>query len=181
MSINTITYANKSYINQNASVPDINKVNDSDMNEIKSVVNDNANLMGDVSTLTTTANNVVGAINEINSKTDVYSSTETKTNEVWIDGRPIYRKTFTMNIGTATTFSQAHGITISNMANIWIDMGNSFFINETVSQPMGHYASSEDNSRAYLTATTINCYFGSIYSTIAKTAYITIKYVKESD
>lgn len=36
-----ITYANKSYINLNSNVADANKVNASDMNEIKSVVNTN--------------------------------------------------------------------------------------------------------------------------------------------
>ena len=34
-----ITYTNKQFVNQNSSVPAINKVQDSDMNEIKSVVN----------------------------------------------------------------------------------------------------------------------------------------------
>lgn len=34
-----ITYTNKQFVNQNANVPAINKVQDSDMNEIKSVVN----------------------------------------------------------------------------------------------------------------------------------------------
>ena len=42
MAVQTITYANKSYINQNSGVADTNKVNDTDMNEIKSVVNNNA-------------------------------------------------------------------------------------------------------------------------------------------
>lgn len=37
----TITFANKSYLNENASVPAENKVRDIDMNEIKEVVNDN--------------------------------------------------------------------------------------------------------------------------------------------
>lgn len=36
---NRITYANKVALNQNSSVPDINKVNAGDMNEIKEVVN----------------------------------------------------------------------------------------------------------------------------------------------
>lgn len=36
-----ITYTNKVAINENAEIPDINKVTDSDMNEIKSVVNNN--------------------------------------------------------------------------------------------------------------------------------------------
>ena len=38
--MNKITYANKVAINENADIPDINKVTDSDMNEIKNVVND---------------------------------------------------------------------------------------------------------------------------------------------
>ncbi len=66
MAINTITYADKSAIYTNASIPDANKVNDSDMNEIKTVVNDNATLMGDLTTLnTTTQSSIVGAINEV--------------------------------------------------------------------------------------------------------------------
>lgn len=42
MAVQTISYANKSYINQNSEIADTNKVNDTDMNEIKSVVNNNA-------------------------------------------------------------------------------------------------------------------------------------------
>ena len=38
-----ITYANKVALNENPEVADINKVKDSDMNEIKQVVNDNYN------------------------------------------------------------------------------------------------------------------------------------------
>ena len=65
MAINTITYGNKSYINQNSSVADTNKVNAADMNEIKSVVNANANAMGDLNNLNSTdKSSLVGAINE---------------------------------------------------------------------------------------------------------------------
>lgn len=42
-----ITYANKSTMNENASVPAVNKVQASDMNEIKNVVNGNWNALGD--------------------------------------------------------------------------------------------------------------------------------------
>lgn len=42
MAVQTITYDDKSYLNQNSSIADINKVNDTDMNMIKSVVNNNA-------------------------------------------------------------------------------------------------------------------------------------------
>ena len=42
MSVQTITFNDKSNLNVNSQVPDINKINDTDMNEIKSVVNNNA-------------------------------------------------------------------------------------------------------------------------------------------
>lgn len=52
-----ITYDNKTYLNQNVSVPNVNKVCDSDMNEIKSVVNSNYDEMKD--TLFYKANDLV--------------------------------------------------------------------------------------------------------------------------
>lgn len=43
MAIQTINYATKVTLNENTSVADVNKVKADDMNEIKSVVNNNAN------------------------------------------------------------------------------------------------------------------------------------------
>lgn len=43
MAVQTITYDDKQYLNENADIPAINKVQDTDMNEIKAVVNNNAN------------------------------------------------------------------------------------------------------------------------------------------
>ncbi len=60
-----ITYANKSTMNSNSSIPATNKCQASDMNEIKSVVNNNYNEVGDITNLTTTdKTSVVNAINE---------------------------------------------------------------------------------------------------------------------
>lgn len=42
MAVQTITYGDKSYLNENADIPATNKVQDTDMNEIKTVVNNNA-------------------------------------------------------------------------------------------------------------------------------------------
>ena len=42
MAVNTITYANKVNLNENSGIAEINKVTDANMNEIKSVVNNNA-------------------------------------------------------------------------------------------------------------------------------------------
>ena len=48
MAIQKIEYQNKVSIQDDPSVPEINKVTDSNMNEIKSVVNNNADILIDV-------------------------------------------------------------------------------------------------------------------------------------
>lgn len=48
MAIQKIEYQNKVSIQDDTSVPEINKVTDSNMNEIKSVVNNNADILIDV-------------------------------------------------------------------------------------------------------------------------------------
>lgn len=59
MAVQTITYGDKSYLNQNADIPATNKVQDTDMNEIKSVVNNNAT---ETSSNTTNISNITGQI-----------------------------------------------------------------------------------------------------------------------
>ena len=69
MAINEISYANKSDINT-STTPVQNKISASDMNEIKSIVNANANLQGDLANLNTTEKgSLVGAINEVRGDT----------------------------------------------------------------------------------------------------------------
>lgn len=46
---------------------------------------------------------------------DIYSTTETKTNKVWIDGKPIYRKVIT---GDLSQENWNHGITFSRITSI---------------------------------------------------------------
>ena len=48
MAVQTITYGDKSFLNENANIPATNKVQDTDMNEIKSVVNNNATIQESV-------------------------------------------------------------------------------------------------------------------------------------
>lgn len=87
-----ITYTNKVTLNPQPSIADENKVTSGDMNEIKSSVNTLYDNQGDLSSLqTTTKSSLVGAVNELKSG-EVYSSSEVKTNKVWIDGKPIYRQ-----------------------------------------------------------------------------------------
>lgn len=185
-----ITYENKVALNQNPNIPDINKVNDTDMNMIKNVVNNNETKVllavsssapatcdtGEIYFNTTdnliytaTATNTWGSTGvaptentiyiEFTTQTayaydgttlvsvgggtgssdivmvypdtptedtklyieesdldfnggipeDIYSTSEIKTNKIWIDGKSIYRKV--INVGVVSTSAIDTGIT----------------------------------------------------------------------
>ena len=103
-----ITYADKSTMNENSSIPATNKCQASDMNEIKSVVNGNYNEVGNITNLTTTdKSSVVNAINEVNGL---------KGKIIWTNSNPT-------NNFTAQT------ITVPNLSNY--DMIGVFFFRNT--------------------------------------------------
>lgn len=114
-----ITYTDKVALNINQDVADVNKCNASDLNEIKQVVNENADLVGILENLTTQdKTSIVNAINEVN-QNDINKSTYSTTEQVigkWIDGKPVYRKV--LNIGTPSSQRTypTHGI--SNLENV---------------------------------------------------------------
>lgn len=109
-----ITYENKQTLNTNPSIPSVNKVESDNMNEIKSVVNENDTNVGSLSNLNTTdKTSIVNAINEVN--TNQINSSTYSTNETvigtWVNNKPIYRKV--IDFGTlpdAGFKSVAHGI-----------------------------------------------------------------------
>lgn len=85
-----LTYENKTAIDENPSVPAVNKGRAVDWNEIKQVVNSN-----DDSFIATTK----------------YSTTEVKTSMVWINNKPIYRKVVSMGaLLNSDSLMVAHGI-----------------------------------------------------------------------
>lgn len=143
-----INFNDKTYLNQNPSIADENKVNDTDINELKNGVNDILQLMGLLTDTYSTSTSYVSGdrvihnnqIYECISSTsgawdstkwslvplfynqiinssllrDNYSTNETLTSKVWINGKPIYRKVINMgNLNNATGKSVNHGI--SNM------------------------------------------------------------------
>lgn len=110
-----MAYIKTNWIND--SVPAINAGN---LNKIEQGIYDNSvaieentNNIGDLDNLTTKNNsNLVEAINEVNNKFN-YSTTEQVIGR-WIDGKPIYRKVFSFNLGsTIKAWS-----TIGTIANI---------------------------------------------------------------
>lgn len=142
-----ITYEDKVALNVNSDIADINKVNDSDMNEIKNVVNtnddnttNNSNAIGNLSSLNTAdKNNLVSAINEVNDN-DVlkgtYSTNETKIG-TWM-GKPLYRKVLS-TVGLAGETKKAIAYNITNPDKIWIVGGFAYSDQRVETLPMVGY------------------------------------------
>lgn len=255
-----ITYTDKIALNVNSDIPAINKVNDTDMNEIKTVVNSNETkvvlavtdtapaqcstgdqyyntttkliytatatdtwgstgvtptentLYIEFSTQSTYAYNGTDLISvgggtdfsslimvdpdvadqqtklviestdldgnyEVN--TEKYSTEETLTNKIWIDGKPIYRKV--VDFGTlpnATSKNVAHNISnLSNVVNIkgWTKRadGTTF--------PLPYESGSQINESMALFSnnTNISIYCG-VNRTEFTTTYIILEYTKSS-
>lgn len=89
-----INYSNKVTLNEQPSISEENKVTANNMNEIKTVVNTNADTVQEI----------------ING--EVYSTNEVKTNKVWINNKPIYRTVVAVNFGNSgtTQITTAHNI-----------------------------------------------------------------------
>jgi hypothetical protein len=128
----TISFTNKSALNDNPDIPDINKCKESDLNEIKSVVNANA-----IETDTRLT------------KLGKYSSTEVNTGKRWYNNKPIYSITFYFNtlISPNSVFTMAHNI--QNIEHIWLDISNTF-IENTINNicypmPMTNYQTYTNN------------------------------------
>lgn len=173
-----ITYDNKSTLNPQPSVADANKVTSDDMNEIKSVVNTNYGEVGDITTLTTTnKSSVVNAINELKSGEE-YSTTEVKTNKVWIDNKPIYRKAFEVVLNNQS-MNVSHNI--NNFGIILIDESMSEYRNGNKFIPLNYFYSTTDYSRVIVADNQIQIR-NKLTGTISDwTAYITLEYTKTTD
>lgn len=88
-----ITYANKVAINENAEIPNINKITDSDMNEIKAVVNNNDDIVTNATT---------------------YSTREIKIGTT-DNNEPIYRKIIIENVSNGSSSSDISNLNIKEI------------------------------------------------------------------
>ena len=182
-----ITYENKVALNVNSDIADINKVNASDLNEIKEVVNTNDDIVGDLAQLNTTnKSNLVNSINEVNNKFNY--STEEQVIGKWTNGKPLYRKTitFTSTISANTTTSIAHNIT--NAKNIFIDFSASFMEANIGSSDyvsynfpsIGYGGNITDKVYCYVNLTNIIFYANGAWAE-NWIKHITLKYTKTTD
>lgn len=179
-----ITYEDKVALNVNSDIPDVNKCNATDLNEIKDVVNTNDDNMGLLSNLNTTnKSNLVEALNETNTNSKnmrMYSSEETIIG-TWF-GKPRYRKTITFKTTISGSFTVPHEI--ANVDEINVDYSNSYFTETTgisYSLPIIGYAGNfTDNCYAYVNKENIYIYATGGWNT-SWTKYITLLYTKTTD
>ena len=79
-------------------------------------VADNGDAIGDLTQLSTTVKtDLVSAINEVDGKTDVYSTSEVKTNKVWIDNKPIYRTVLSSTTNAGSSGDTTITTTLANV------------------------------------------------------------------
>lgn len=153
-----ITYGDKTFINENVGVADINKVKDTDMNEIKSVVNDNYDELD-----TMKAN-------------EEYSTNETTTNSTWINGKPIYRKVVSQVPFSSTINQVAIGVnTIEEVVNMYGFLNNrpiNYRYTDSTAYYIMCYVDTINSNKVLVT---------SCYSGYAGYANIVIEYTKTTD
>ena len=164
-----------------SSLPIINRIRAEDVNEIKSVVNENADHMQEK--LTAGNNIVIDDNNEI-SENIKYSTTE-KVVGTWIDNRPLYQKTIVLE--NTTISSSTKEISILDITNNDVVMVENMYINCDTSSTAGNrqkiFESFTDNNGHYVNVrgwqNNLLLQTDSLY--YINKAYITIEYTKTAD
>ena len=159
----TITYSNKSTLYANESIPDANKVNASDMNEIKSVVNNNAN----------ETEQLVGNLGS-------YSTIEVSTGQTWIDNKPIYRKVIDIgNLPNASQTIVSHNI--SNIERIVKLYGSATRDRDKETLPIPYVTFNSNNSGGInLYANNVSVFVSTSSDRSSYTGYVVLEYTKTS-
>lgn len=124
--------------------------------------------------LTESISNIGGKVTNLTT----YSTNEIKTAETWIDGKPIYRKTYSFTIPTANQEKLiAHNI--ENVENIWLS-NKSFLKTEDNCIPVNHYRDSGAYIWCLANSHDIRIKTGASGWT-NNTTYVTIEYTKTTD
>lgn len=167
-----ITYEDKEFLNKNENIADKNKVNDTDLNEIKEVVNENDDNVGDLSSLNTTdKTSLVNAVNEIENR-DIYSTTETKIG-TWINGKAIYRKV--IDLGAFKFIKGNKDISIPNTPVDTLVSGKWCFKNKN----KWYFEFSSINNFQWINDTTL--YYDGVESFTCQQMYVILEYTKSTE
>lgn len=139
-----------------------------------------AGTVASVSTTTTTSDTDTYSCNYINSM-DKYSTSELKTNKVWIDGKPIYRKCITLTNVYTGYVGHYHGISnvdnlISMVGTIEYDDKIQYIPNVVCDNTTGYGAGFVDFKKSG----TFYTLFGTSIST-TNTVHVIFEYTKTTD
>ena len=159
MAVQTIGFDDKQFLNQNSDIADVNKVNDADMNEIKTVVNNNAQELTNIGS---------------------YSTTEVNTGKTWIDSKPIYRKV--INCGNLPNNGTKNvDFNISNIDNIIFvfAMGHDTINNNYWNIPTISTSGTQYTIDIAITPTQVRIRTATDRS--SWTAFVTMEYTKTTD
>lgn len=157
----------------------ITPVDENNMNNIEQGIYNNSLNIGELANLKTEVkSNSVSAINELKDK-EAYSSSEIKTNKIWIDNKPIYRKVLTLNI------TQSGQAATENVSSLNIET-MTFIMGISQSDPTSTnytWDGTLDKFRAYYNPINKNIYAqtGNNYPTVPCTVYVIIEYTKTSN
>lgn len=158
-----ITFTDKEALNIESDVPAKNKIQATDVNQIKNVVNQNDDEFNNLQT------KVVNAVS--------YSTNEkiVGTDE---NGKNIYRKLFVISVSNSADIRYTHNLT--NLNRFWINNGESYFFGNSESLSLNYYYSSTDWARTWINDTTIRIKVASS-SFGNRTAYVFAEYTKTTD
>ena len=110
---------------------------------------------------------------------DVYSTTETKTNKIWIDNKPIYRKVVETNM-TTSSLQKTY-----TLASIGLSNYSSIILLRTISQgnPINddYFTTNDDQLRTLINQSGLIITVGSDYPQRPLTLYTIIEYTKTTD
>lgn len=156
-----LTYANKVAINENVEIPNINKITDDDMNEIKTVVNNNDDIVTNATT---------------------YSTDEIRVG-TWM-GKPLYRKVYILS---AVVGNNAYTLDPAppNVDLMWFDLSATFLLQESTGYARqgidpGAVDPGYDFSARVVSKVSVNIYVGNSIANNS-TIYATLLYTKTTD
>lgn len=156
-----INFVNKVAVNENTNIPDVNKCKASDLNEIKEVVNQNDDNVGNPAYLNTTSKNVVGAINEVHNNVENLKPVILYENSSGVSSGSItlsnvytnYEKIeVATNMGVTGVIYPSHSSQVRMSASIYIDTLYTFYLrgefssNKLTIQNNGTYYSNSNHT-----------------------------------
>lgn len=115
-----------------------------------------------------------------------FSETEQKMGEIWINGKPIYTKTVSVEVNSKTISvnKSLSSLGINNVGHIWVDESSSYAYYRSDSegyQSVNMYLSTSDWKSTYVNKVNGLSLRGAMPTAMPVTFVVTIRYTKTTD